>query len=89
MPLGYDKLAQIARSHGLDMSSDNFASLLDKQDELSHFKDFFHSPSCKFENSKVVYLVLLRYPEKSLFANMYIYFFSKSYSLFYTGNTKI
>jgi len=37
-------LAKIAESIGLKLSSEKFAFYLDKQDELSNFRDFFHHP---------------------------------------------
>jgi len=37
-------LAQMAESKGLKVSSEKFASYLDQQDELSHFREFFHHP---------------------------------------------
>ena len=41
-------LAQMAESKGLKVSSEKFASYLDQHDELSHFREFFHHPDCKF-----------------------------------------
>ena len=35
-------------SKGLKLSSEKFASYLDQQDELSHFREFFHHPDCKY-----------------------------------------
>ena len=41
-------LAQMAKSEGLKVSSEKFASYLDQQDELSRFRELFHSPDCLF-----------------------------------------
>ena len=41
-------LAQMAESKRLKVSSEKFASYLDQQDELSHFREFIHHPDCKY-----------------------------------------
>jgi len=51
-----DVLAQMAKLEGLEVSSNNFASYLDLQDELSPFRELFHSPESSDDIKCSVYL---------------------------------
>jgi len=49
-------LAQMAKSEGLKVSSEKFASYLDQQDELSRFRELFHSPDSSDDIKCTIYL---------------------------------